>query len=205
MEVKHLHSTKLFYDRALGIHLGTTEIKVPTLVFVSLENSSYPSKKWKCESIDLFHVTSVLEELIPHLSTQEFLLSLSHTNFLFCSPFKSGPRFWHLYKKPQTKTCLPRVIWKKSFALIFFQFFCLFLFPCKKSLGVSVLPSLSSSALGVSDLRVSPDHARGRADSICPRWVVAAMVHRLGVSRCCKQMASLCCSARGRAVWQREF
>lgn len=51
---------------------------------------------------------------------------------------------------------------------------------CKKSLSVPVLPSLSSNALSVSNLRISPDHARGRADHIFHRLVVAVMVHRLG-------------------------
>lgn len=47
MEVEHLHSTKLFYDRALGIHIGPGEIEVPTLVSISLENSRYPFKNGK--------------------------------------------------------------------------------------------------------------------------------------------------------------
>lgn len=51
MEVKYSHSTKLFFDRALGIHEGPSEIKVPAVAkgahSISLENIRYPSKNGK--------------------------------------------------------------------------------------------------------------------------------------------------------------
>lgn len=134
-------------------------------------------QEWESKSIDLFHITSILEELIPHLPTQELFLSLSHANLHFVRHSNQGPGF-HTFEKRPTQTTLS----KGNLKEIFFQFFGCFFCPLR-ILGVSVLPSLSSNTPSVSSLRIPPHHARGRADYIFHRLVVAAVVQRLGCAR----------------------
>lgn len=139
-------------------------------------------QEWESKSIDLFHITSILEELIPHLPTQELFLSLSHANLHFVRHSNQGPDF-HTFEKRPTLTTLSKGKFERNPLPHLLPILRLLFLPSKKSLGVSVLPSLSSNTPSVSSLRIPPHHARGRADYIFHRLVVAAVVQRLGCAR----------------------